>query len=46
MKFTRLVVVALTLALAACGSEITGPESAPVPTAPSFDGHGGLGSGT
>jgi hypothetical protein len=47
MKYTRLVLVALTLSLAACGSDITGPESAPQPTAPSFDdGWGTLGSGT
>ena len=46
MKFTRLVLVALTLSLAACGSEITGPESMPVPSTPSLDGYGTLGSGT
>lgn len=45
MKFTRLVLVALTLSLAACGSEITGPDISPSPT-PAFDGHGTLGSGT
>lgn len=47
MKFTRLVLVALTLSLAACGSELTGPESVPTPSAPAYDdGQGMLGSGT
>lgn len=45
MKFTRLVLVALTLSLAACGSEITGPESSPPPSKPAM-GVFTLGSGS
>lgn len=45
MKYTRLLLVALTLSLAACGSDITGPESSPQPTKPSLTGIT-LGSGT
>ncbi len=46
MKLTRLVLLALTVSLAAaCGSDITGPESTPQPSAPSL-GWGTLGSGT
>jgi len=46
MKCIRLVVVALTLSLSACGSEITGPGDPPPPTVPALDGFGGLGSGS
>jgi hypothetical protein len=48
MKVARILLAALTLSLAACGSEITGPESSPqLSEAPApARGIGVLGSGT
>lgn len=47
MKYTRILLLALTVSLAACGDQITGPDTSPPP--PSrvvLDGVGTLGSGT
>ena len=45
MKYTRLLLVAMTLSLAACGSEITGPDSSTPASKPAM-GVVTLGSGT
>ncbi len=45
MKYTRFLLVVMTLSLAACGSEITGPENSPPPSKPAM-GVYTLGSGT
>ena len=46
MKYTRLLLVVMTISLAACGSDITGPESSqPAAKNPSM-GVYTLGSGT
>jgi predicted small lipoprotein YifL len=46
MKLSRILLVALVVSLAACGSEITGPDTSIAPSQPSLNSGVTIGSGT